>query len=105
MPRDLQVLASSDLLDWLDGQPVVLEPDEARRIADAARQAGTWWQGHGLVGAQSPSAGFDELRQRVDRARTLRELWVGTLTVVVIVTAAVLGCMTILRLLPTLAGH
>jgi hypothetical protein len=105
MPRDLHVLVSTDLLDWLDSQPVVLTPDEAGRIADAARQAGTWWHGHDLVGAQSPSAGFDELRQRVDRARTLRELWVGTLTVVVIVTAAVLGCMTILRLLPALAAH
>jgi hypothetical protein len=105
MPRDLQVLPSSELLDWLDSQPVVLSPHEARRIADAARRAGTWWQGHGLVGAQSPSAGFDELRQRVDRARMLRELWVGTLTIVVIVTAAVLGCMTILRLLPALATH
>jgi hypothetical protein len=103
MPRDLQVLASSELLDWLDDQPVMLGPDEVERIADAAKQAGTWWQGHGLVGAQSPLAGFEDLRQKVDCARTLRELWVATLTIAVIVTAAALGCLTILKLLPTLA--
>ncbi|MCU1506159.1 MAG: hypothetical protein QOG18_397 [Microbacteriaceae bacterium] len=105
MPRDLQVLASADLLDWLADQPVVLAPDEARRIADAAKKAGTWWQGHDLVGAQSPLAGFDDLRRRVDRARMLRELWVGTFTIVVIVTAAALGAMTIMNLLPAMAAH
>jgi hypothetical protein len=105
MPRDLQVLASSELLDWLGTQPVVLGPDEVERIADAAKQAGVWWQGHGLVGAQSPLAGFEELRQKVDRARMLRGVWVGTLTIVVIVTAAALGGLTILKLLPELAAH
>jgi hypothetical protein len=105
MPRDLQVLASSDLLEWLKNQPVVLKPDDTQRVADAARQAGTWWQGYDLIGEQSPVAGFDELRKKVDRARMLRELWVGTLTIAVIVTAAALGAMTILNLLPTLTAH
>jgi hypothetical protein len=35
----------------------------------------------------------------------LRELWVGTFTIVVIVTAAALGAMTIMNLLPAMAAH
>lgn len=100
VPKDLEVLSSNELLSWLEARPELLDAAEVERIAKVAELASTW--------GTTPEADDGKLEQReldmflrlVDRSRTLRQLWFGTVTMLIIVTATALATFAIVGLVP-----
>jgi hypothetical protein len=106
IPRDLEVLSSSELLPWLAARPEVFDATEVERIAGAAEQRKIWGDA-ALVADDGASARreFDGLRRAVDRSRMLRQLWFGIVTMVSIVTATAIATLAIINLAPGGSAH
>ena len=102
IPRDLQVMSSAELLPWLEAQPEVFDAAEVHRIAAAAEQPTTWGAADWAGDDEDERRELDALLRLVDRSRILRQLWFGTATLLIIVTATALTTLVIVGMLP---GH
>ncbi len=101
IPRDLEVLSSSELLPWLAARPEVFDAEEVERIAVVAERRETW--GDAALAADDGASArreFDGLRRAVNRSRMLRQLWFGVVTMVSIVTATAIATLAIVNLVP-----
>lgn len=104
VPKDLQVLHSSELLPWLEAQPDVLDDTEVERIVTTARLSTTW---DALLDVES-SSDPDELKnllRLVERSRTIRQLWFGVVVIVVVVAATALATVMIVNMSPGGVAH
>ncbi|WP_349898337.1 nuclease-related domain-containing protein [Parafrigoribacterium soli] len=100
-PKDIEVLASAELVPWLEAQPAVFDAVEVQRIARAAELPETW--GHAReVDDDSGVIELDRLLRLVERSRALRQLWFGAATILVVVSATALATLAILGAIP---GH
>ncbi len=102
--KDLQVLASADMLPWLEAQPDVFDEEEVTRIAGAAGIASTW----NAPPQPRRVDGSDELEgllRVVDRAQTLRQLWFGGITILIVVAATALATAAIVGVIPGAVAH
>ncbi|MEO6944507.1 MAG: nuclease-related domain-containing protein [Lacisediminihabitans sp.] len=101
VPRDLEVLSSSELLPWLAAQPKILATAEVERIGATAGRPEVWGDA-ALAVDDNPSAirDFERLRRSVVRSRMLRQLWFGVITILSIVTITAIATLAILNLAP-----
>lgn len=102
VPRDLQVLDSSELVPWIEAQPDLFDESEVSRIVEAAQTATTW-------GAPPPTERtsrtqeLEKLLRRVERSRAVRQMWFGFVTLVVVITATALGTAALIGMHPTIS--
>lgn len=101
IPRDLEVLSSSELLPWLAARPEVFDAAQVERIVAVAELPETWGS-TALADDDEASVRreFDVLRRAVDRSRMLRQLWFGVVTFLAIVTATAIATLAIVNLAP-----
>lgn len=78
-PRDVVVLASSQLARWISRRPRVLEPAQVAAIAGAANDD-TTWAAHPVSANDSEAlvALFEPIRREVVAARLVRRLWAAS---------------------------
>lgn len=104
VPKDLQVLHSSELLPWLEAQPDVLDDTEVERIVTAARLSTTWDAPLDVESSSDPDE-LKNLLRLVERSRTIRQLWFGVVVIVVVVAATALATVMIVNMSPGGVAH
>lgn len=103
-PKDVQVLASTELLPWLEAQPAIFDATEVGRIAAAAELPATWGAAQGSEDGDGVVE-LDRLLRLVDRSRALRQIWFGAATILIIVSATALATLAIIGALPGDIAH
>lgn len=103
-PKDVEVLASGELLAWLEAQPAVFDAVEVQRVATVAELPSTWGSAQ-QMDDDSGVVELDRLLRLVERSRVLRQLWFGTATILIIVSATALATLAILGAIPGSAAH
>lgn len=99
VPRDVQVLESSELLPWLEVQPDVFDVAELERIVRTAESPAVWGAPE-EVGADSEHDELATLVRLVERSRMLRQLWFGAATILIVVTATALATLVVIGAAP-----
>lgn len=85
MPRDVTVLGSDELVDWLRNRPVALSSEDVLGLAMVAEKPATWLSGAVLLqDSERLRAEFDAAREEVARARSVRRTWHIAITSVLI---------------------
>jgi hypothetical protein len=100
VPRDVQVLESSELLPWLEVQPDVFDGAELERIVRIAESPAVWGAPE-EVGAGSEHDELAALVRLVERSRMLRQLWFGAATILIVVTATALATLVVIGAAPS----
>ena len=104
VPKDLEVLSSREVLQWLEAQPEVFDTAEATRVAEVARLTSTW-DAPPTTERQTGTDEFDGLLRLVARASSLRQLWFGAVTLVIVVAATALATLAIVGMIPRGGAH
>lgn len=99
VPRDVQVLESSELLPWLEVQPDVFDALELERIVRIA-ESPTVWGAPEDVEAGPERDELATLLHLVERSRILRQLWFGAATILIVVTATALATLVVIGAAP-----
>ncbi|WP_158268851.1 nuclease-related domain-containing protein [Homoserinimonas hongtaonis] len=75
-PRDVDVVASSQLTRWISRRPVILGPLQIRMMVDAATTESTW-QAHPFSSPESVALveSFESIRRELVAARMVRRMW------------------------------
>lgn len=106
IPRDLEVLSSSELVPWLRAQPAIFDAAQVQRIAAFAQRPAVW--GDAALEADDGATArrdYEKLRRGVERSRILRQLWLGLVTMLSIVTATAIATLAIVNLVPGGGAH
>jgi hypothetical protein len=106
IPRDLEVLSSSELVAWLMAQPAIFDADDVRRVVAFAERPAVW--GDAALAADDGASArreYEKLRRGVERSRMLRQLWLGLVTMLSIVTATAIATLAIVNLVPGGRAH
>jgi len=104
VPKDLEVLSSREVVQWLEAQPEVFDAAEAKRVAEIARLVSTW-DAPPAATQETATDEFDVLLRLVARASSVRQLWFGTLILVIVVASTALATLAIVGMIPRGGPH
>ncbi|HEV7812245.1 MAG TPA: nuclease-related domain-containing protein [Leifsonia sp.] len=98
-PRDIKVIGSHELVDWLESGARVLSVSDVQQLADLAEKPETWLSSPLTIrDGERVRTEFDAVQREVHAARILRQAWsagaASVLVVVVCLAAWVVATVT-----------